>query len=210
MRINIKKLLKKMGITEMLYPGKRFVKACIQAGSFKSHSVVIDWRDPNTFRVDVKAGAYGHSLDNKELHKYPVSLQSPTYVKVKVSDEDEDEEGGRGKASGGSGGRRPKPLMNEAFGETVKGKIPELGEVMEMVVMGTELAGDKIGKALDVLSEQVAKAKVIATDILSATTDMVTRYTPPAFMQPTGDEQMAYCYDREKNQDIGRAHFNSP
>lgn len=215
MKINVKKLLSKMGIKEALYPGKRFVKACMQAGSFRNHSVVFDWRNPNSMRIDVKAGLSGNSIDAKELHNYPVSLQSPTYVKIDMSkkddrgDEDEDE-GRQGKTSGGSGGRRPKPLMSDAFLEKAEGRIPELGEVSEMVVMGSVLAKEAIGRALNVLTQQVEKAKVAASDILSAATDMVTRYTPPSFMQATGDEQAAYSYNREKNYDIGRVSFASP
>jgi hypothetical protein len=206
MQINLRKLLRACGIEEMFYPGKRFVKPCRREGQFKSHAVVLDWRDPGRIRLDVKAGLLGRDLPHEELCRYPVSLQSPTYIAIDVRDEDEEGEGeATGGGSGGGGGR--KPMMAEAFEEGVAGRIPEVGEIVEMVVMGTKLAADAFGKALGALTVQIARANVVASEVLAAATDFVTRYTPPAYMEPTGDEQAVYVYDANKNSDIGWSRF---
>lgn len=83
-QINIQELLTTAGLDEPLYPGKRVVKKCPQQGQFKSHCVVYDWRDPSKIRIEVKAGLTGRDLPNKELSKYPISLQTPTFIEVKV------------------------------------------------------------------------------------------------------------------------------
>ncbi len=84
MQINIQELLDKAGLDEPLYPGKRAVKKCPQQGQFKSHCVVYDWRDPAKIRIEVKAGLTGRDLPPKELSKYPISFQSPTFIEVAV------------------------------------------------------------------------------------------------------------------------------
>ena len=82
MLLNIKKFLKEAGITEKLYPGKLLVKKCKLTGDYKSHSVVLDWRDPGKLRLEVKAGLSGKDLEPKDLKKYPVSFQTPTYIEI--------------------------------------------------------------------------------------------------------------------------------
>jgi|AVFP01.1.fsa_nt_gi hypothetical protein len=207
MQINLKAFLRRCGIAEMFYPGKRVVRPCRQEGAFKSHAVVLDWRRPDRIRIDVEAGLLGRRLPLEDLRNYPPSLQAPTYVEIAVhghAQEDEGDGEGEGQASGsgssGSGGY----TMAHAFSQRAEGRIPAVGEVMEMVVMGVQLAAEAFGQALDAFAEQVAHARVAATDILAAAGRIVTRYTPPPFMEPRGDEQAVYVYSAEKNADIGR------
>lgn len=210
MKINLEQFLKDSGVTEAFYPGKRLVVPCQQAGEFKSHSFILDWRDPDRVRFEVKAGISGRDLENKLLKKYPVSFQSPTYVEVEVvndNDEDEETEGKRGSSDSKGHKKKKKPSalseMANAFSTMVEGKVPELGEVIEMVVMGMKIAEEAFGAVLETLTAQVSSAKICASELLSKAGDFVTKYTPPAFMEAKGNEQATYNYDREKNADIG-------
>ncbi len=211
MRVNVKQFLEEAGITEAFYPGKRLVHACRQEGQFKSHSVVLDWRNPEKIRIELRAGLTGKELSIKELKSYPVSFQTPTYVDIEiVNDNKDDDKEGKSTGSGGGGGKSPKKslesmrsLASEAFGSVREGKIPEMGKIVEMVIMGTKIAAEAYGKVMGVLAKQLHHAKIQATDLLAQAGDFVTKYTPPAFMAPTGDEQKVYKYDREKNADIG-------
>jgi hypothetical protein len=208
MKLNVKEFLKEAGISEAFYPGKRLVHACRQPGDHKSHSVVFDWRDPGKIRIDLRAGLSGKTLDIKELKYYPLSFQTPTYVEIEVINDnkskDEEEEGKKGSASGGGGKQPKKSLMaSEAFGSATEGKIPLFGKVVEMVVMGTKIAAEAYGAVLGTLAKQISHSKVAATDLLAHAGNFVTKYMPPSFMAPTGDEQKTYKYDREKNANIG-------
>lgn len=213
MQVNVKEFLKEAGITDAFYPGKRLVKQCRQSGDFKSHCVVFDWRDPSKIRVEVKAGLSGKDLEPKKLKYYPVSFQAPTYVDVEIVNDNEDEdetEGSGSKGKSGSGGKKPKKdlksmksLAMNAFGTAMEGKIPDLGKVVDMVVAGTEIAKEAYGRVLEKFAQQIEHGKIAATDLLAKAGDYVTKYTPPSFMKPTGDEQVTYKYDREKNADIG-------
>ena len=210
MEVNIKKLLSEAGLEEEnMYPGKRAVKR-FPHGEFKSHSLELNWLNPHLFRWSVHAGLSGHTLPAKELKKYPVSFQTPTYVEIetdlesKRADEDEGEEGRGGKTSGGGGGKSPQKkslrLMSEAFGTVVEGKIPEVGKIVDMMVMGMKISEKAYGAALEVLAHQVKAMKIVATEILAHAGNFVTKYTPPAFLQPKGDEDKVYKYSREKNE----------
>ena len=84
MQVNIEEFLKECGLDEPLYPGKKVVKKLPQPGEYKSHCVVYDWRNPDKIRIEVKAGLSGRDLPAKELAKYPVSFQSPTYIELDV------------------------------------------------------------------------------------------------------------------------------
>jgi hypothetical protein len=173
--------------------------------------VVFDWRNPDKIRIELRAGISGKELTIKELKNYPVSFQLPTYVDVEIINDNKEEE--EGKSTGGSGGgssKGPKKslesmrsLASEAFGSVREGKIPEFGKVVELVVMGTKIAAEAYGKVLGTLVTQIAHAKIQATELLAQAGNFVTKYTPPSFMAPTGDEQKVYKYDREKNADIG-------
>lgn len=216
MQVNVKQFLEESGITEAFYPGKRLVHSCRQPGEYKSHCVVLDWRNPEKIRIEVKAGLSGKDLEPAKLKYYPVSFQTPTYVDIEVvndnEDEKEDEEESKGKSGkGGSGGKKPKKntleamklMASEAFGDVMEGKVPELGNIKEMVVLGTQIAAEAYGNVMGKLAHGIAHAKVSTTDMLAQAGKFVTKYTPPAFMKPTGDEQATYKYDREKNADIG-------
>ncbi len=86
MQVSIKEFLDDCGLNEPFYPGKRVIKKLPQSGENKSHCIVYDWRDPDKIRIEVKAGLSGRDLPPKELSKYPVSFQTPTYIKLDVND----------------------------------------------------------------------------------------------------------------------------
>ena len=223
MLLNVKEFLEHADIQESLYPGKRIVKPCKQIGQYKNHCVVIDWRDPDMINIDVRPGLSGKLLEPEMVKKYPVCFQMPTQVKIKVvnekgdSKDDEDEEKGS-KGKGGSGGKKPAKkkkkledmeVIAARFGDSAEGKIPLLGEIKEMVVMGVEIAKEAFANAFAELTHQINHAKISATEILAKAADMVTRVQPPSFMKPTGDETAKYTYDRDKNENIGfRMSFN--
>lgn len=212
MKLNIKEFLKESGIKEPFYPGKRLVRQCVQTGQFKSHSVALDWRDSEKIRIDIRAGVTGRTLPNDQLKKYPVSFQSPTYVVIEVSNddvEDEDESKGKSSGGGGKGNKKKKSLgdMARAFGEVIEGKIPDAGKIVEMVVMGKEIAAEAYSSVLMTLKNQIEHAKICTTALMAKTGSLVTKFTPPAFMEAKGDETATYKYDREKNLDIG---FKAP
>jgi len=155
MHIDIKNFLNDADIQEELYPGKRLIKSCKQMGEFKNHCVVMDWRDPETLKIEIQPGLSGKQLAPEIQKKYPVCFQMPTYVKIKVtndndgSEEDEDESKGKSGKSGGGSGKKPakKKLEDIAviaarFGHEAEGKIPSVGEVKEefMQPVGDETA----------------------------------------------------------------------
>ena len=215
MQVNVKQFLEEAGITEAFYPGKRLVHSCRQPGEYKSHCVVLDWRNPDKIKIEVKAGLSGKDLEPKQLKYYPVSFQTPTYVDIEIindnkDDKDDEEEKGKSGKSGG-GGKKPakkklsdvKLMASEAFGTVMEGKIPEAGKIIEMVVLGTQIAAEAYSNVMGKLAHGIAHAKISTTDMLAQAGKFVTKYTPPSFMKPTGDEQATYKYDREKNADIG-------
>lgn len=210
MKINVKEFLAESGITEPFYPGKRLVHACKQIGQFKSHCIVLDWRDPAKIRMEVKAGLSGKDLEPAKLKYYPVSFQTPTYVDIEViNDNESGEEEGKSSSSSG-GGKSPKKnlsdmksLASDAFGAVMEGNVPELGKIVEMVVLGTKIAADAFGAVMGEFAHQIEHAKISTTELLAKAGDFVTKYKPPSFMKPKGDEQANYKYDREKNANIG-------
>ena len=217
MKVNVKEFLKESGITEAFYPGKKLVHSLRQTGEFKSHCVVLDWRNPDKIRIEIKAGLSGKDLEPKKLKYYPVCFQTPTYVEIEMvegndntEDESGDEEGKSKSSSSGGGGKSPKKslesmklMATEAFGSVREGKVPELGKIVEMVVMGMTVAKEAYGAVMGTLAHQVHHAKITATDLLASAGKSVTKYMPPSFMAPRGDETAKYKYDREKNADIG-------
>jgi hypothetical protein len=192
MNVKIQEFIEKAGLKEPLYPGKRLIQVCA-VGPFKSHSIVYDWRNPAQLRIEIKAGTNGHNLPLKELQKYPVSFQAATFVVIEIDHEDEEE----GKA--GSGSRAPKAQKSmTGFMKVAQGKIPSVGKIVEMVVMGKEVAKEAFGKVFETLTSQITKLALSPTDLLAKAGNLVTKYTPPAFMEAKGDEQASYQYDREK------------
>ena len=67
-----------------------------------------------------------------------------------------------------------------------------------MMVAGKEVAVEKFGQVIGELTHQIEHGKVIVTELLSKASDMVTKYEPPSFLKPKGDETAKYSYDREK------------
>jgi hypothetical protein len=215
MRINIAEFIAQAGLAEPFYPGKRIVKACPQPGEFKCHCVVYDWRDPNRIRVEVKAGLSGNDLSKKQLAFYPVSFQIPTYIEIDVASGNvsehrrfvEDEEG-EGEATEGSGssdskGHKKKRSLSaglNSFAEAVKGAVPNLGTIKDVVVMGKHIAVEAYGTVLMTFADQAAKGKILASELMSKAGSLVTRFTPPPFLKATGTEDAVYKYDRVKNE----------
>ena len=217
MQINIQEFIQQAGLSEPFYPGKRVIKACPQPGEYKSHCVVYDWHDPSLIRIEIKAGLSGKDLSAKELVRYPISFQAPTFIEIDVktgsiktlraNDEDEDEEGGEGR-SGKSGGGGKKPAMKKpedrislmSFSSAAEGLIPELGKIVNMVVLGMKIGEDAYNKVLDKFFVQVSHAKVAATDLMAAAGKLITKYTPAASLKPSGNEDKVYKYNREKNE----------
>lgn len=216
MKLNIKEFLQEAEISEAFYPGKRLVKTCRQPGEYKSHCVVLDWRDPDKIRIEIKAGLSGRDMDPKKLKYYPVCFQSPSHIDIEiVNDNEEDEEKGKASGKGGSGGKGMKKkddlaklsdmkqMAASAFGSVMDGNIPALGNIVDMVIMGSQISKNAYGAVMGALAKQLQGSKVVATELLASAGNFITKYTPPSFMKPTGDETAQYKYDREKNADIG-------
>lgn len=216
MLLDIQEFLEEIEIKDRVYPGKKSIKPCKQTGEFKSHCVVMDWHDPDVLHMEVKAGISGKTLDNKDLKKYPVCLQMPTYVKIEIvndnddQDDDEEEKGKKGKGESGSGGKKPakKKLEDIAkiasrFSEEAEGKLPSVGKIVDMMVMGMKVAEEAFNTVFGELVKQIKASHIAATELLAKAGDIVTRVQPPSFMTPKGDETVKYNYDREKNANIG-------
>jgi len=224
MLINVKEFLDHADVQESLYPGKRIVKSCKQIGQYKNHCVVFDWRDPDMIKIDVRPGLSGKLLAPEIIKEYPVCFQMPTHVKIKVVndnedvDDDDEEEGKGSKGKSGGGGKKPAKkkkslddieVIAARFAEQAEGKIPLLGEIKEMMVMGVEIAKEAFANAFTELTSQLKHAKISATGILAKAVDLVTRVQPPSYIKPTGDETAKYTYDRSKNENIGfKMNFN--
>lgn len=190
MNVKIAEFIAKTGLKEPLYPGKRVVQIAA-TGEFKSHSIVYDWCDPSFLKIEIIAGTSGHLLPLKELKKYPISFQAPTHVIIEITSDSDEEEG-----KSGSGSRSMKSLSG--FAKVAEGKMGALGKVVEMVVMGKEIAAEAFEKVFDTLVHQIEKLKISPTDLMAKAGNLVTRYMPPAFLEAKGDEQAKYAYDREK------------
>jgi len=212
MQVNVRQFLEQSGITEPFYPGKRLVHKCQQPGEFKSHCVVLDWRDPETIRIEVKPGLSGRDLDISKLKNYPVSFQTPTYVDIEIVNDNEDEEEEEGKSSGKGGGGGKKParkledvaaFASEAFGKVVDAAAPEAGKIVQMVILGTQIAKEGYANAMGSLAQGMAQMKIGATDMLASAGKLITKVEPPSFMKPKGNETAKYNYSAEKNADIG-------
>lgn len=208
MNVNIEKLLDECNLKERVYPGKRVVQKMPQPGDYKSHCVVYNWQNAERLRIEVRPGTSGRTLTPKDLKKYPVSFQAETYVDIGILDEDEDgeEETGKGKAGkGGSGGKKPKKKKASSlssFANVAEGKLPNLGDIRKMVVMGKEIAKEAMATMLESFVKQIKKAKIAPIDLMADVGKMVTKYMPPSFMEAKGDtdNMKPYKYDREKNE----------
>lgn len=218
MQINVKNFIEQAGLSEPFYPGKRVIKACPQPGEYRSHCVVYDWHEPSRIRIEIKAGLSGKDLSPKDLVRYPISFQAPTFMEIDVetgilrtvdpaanenSEDDEDGDGETRSGKSGSGGRKiGKKLTTSlrSFASAAEGMVPEKGTIVTMVVLGMEIAKEAYGQVLDKFFDQVGHAKMAATDLMAAAGKLLTRYTPPAFMEPKGNEDKVYKYNREKNE----------
>ena len=220
MDVNIQEFIRQAGLEEPFYPGKRVVKACPQPGEYKSHCVVYDWHDPAHIRIEIKAGLSGRDLPLKELTRYPISFQAPSFIEIDVKtgsiksisaraqddDEDDDEESGSSGKKSGGGGKRPAVKRKQegvslmSFVSAAEGKVSEMGKVVQMVVMGMEIAKEAYSAVLDKFFVEVQHAKITVSDLVVAAGKLVTKFTPPAFLKPKGDETKVYKYNREKNE----------
>lgn len=214
MKVDIQELLGATDLDgETLYPGKRLVKKYVQHGEYKSHCVVLDWHDPKTFRLELKAGTSGHTLDVKELRHYPVTFQAATYLDVKtmndnkVHDEDDEEEGEEGKGKSGGGGKKPlkkkgidDPALSSlgAFSQMAEGAVSTLGEITKFVIMGKEIAKEGYAQALENLKEQLHQTKIMVMDLMKDVGNVIKQVTPGGGLQAKGTEAIKYKYDAEK------------
>lgn len=214
MQINIKDFIDQSGLEEPFYPGKRIVKLCPQPGEYKSHCVVYDWRNPELIRIEIKAGLSGRDMPANDLVRYPVSFQAPSFIEIDVntgemrsvegSTDDEDEESGTGSKGKAGGGKRPAKkksgLSLSSFATAVVGLLPENGIVSQIVIMGKEIAESAYASVLHKFETQIQHAKISTSDLMAAAGKLVTKFTPPAFLKPKGDENKVYKYNREKNE----------
>lgn len=218
MQINIKEFIEQSGLEEPFYPGKRVIKLCPQPGEYKSHCVVYDWRNPSLIRIEIKAGLSGRDMPANDLVRYPVSFQAPSFIEIDVhtgemrsfegsADDEEDEDSGS-KGKSGSGGKRPahKPekkksgLSLASFATAVVGLLPEQGIVSQIVIMGKQIAENAFASVIHKFETQIEHAKISTSDLMAAAGKLVTKFTPPAFLKPKGDESKIYKYNREKNE----------
>ncbi len=197
MKVKIEEFIEKTGLKEPLYPGKRLVQTCA-IGPFKSHCIIYDWRNPHQLKIEIRAGTSGQSIPLKELQQYPVSFQAATHVVIEIANDDEEGEESQGKS--GSGKRNPKAKKKSLTGfmKVAEGNIPAAGKIVEMVVMGKEIAKDAFGQVFETLANQIEKLKISPTDLMAKASNIITKYSPPAFMEAKGDEHANYSYDREK------------
>jgi hypothetical protein len=204
--LHIIDLLKSIGINEQFYWGKRIVKSLPQPGSFKNHAVVANWIEREKIRLELRAGLSGKTLSAKELANYPLQFQSETFFELHVEDQSEKEDskgktgkGGKGSVSHAFKRRDPDALRN-SFWDARSEKIATCAKLSRGVVMGMEIGRDALERVFDQFCEQVRHARVLATDLLASAGKAITRFTPPPFMAPRGDEDKVYKYDREKNE----------
>ena len=213
MQVNIQELVKKSGLNEKIYPGKKLVKKYAQPGEFKSHCVAFDWRS-DVLRVELKAGMTGRDLDLKDLKNYPVSYQAPTFLELisndlvdsKQKDEIEDEEEDETKGKSGGGGKKPATKKLEdsqislsAFDKVTEGLVPEMAVIEKFVVMGKELAQEAFAQAFENLKEQLHQTKVMAMDIMKNVDNIIKKATPGGGLEARGDESINYQYDTDRN-----------
>jgi hypothetical protein len=191
MKLNLKEFMQECGVEEKIYPGKRLVHRLPKSGEFKSHCVVYDWHDPQTLHIEVLAGLSGRQLPPKDLRKFPISFQSPTYIDIDMaananfkfeeeafSDDEEDEDGNASSSSGGGKGlKSKKPKALNAFSRVVEGRIPEIGEVKKLVLMGKDIAKNAMGAVLESLAAQIKSRSVAPVNLLANITN-VTKVAP--------------------------------
>lgn len=213
MRFNIVELLKSLGVEETLYWGKRLIRALPQPGQYKNHSIVVNWREPERIRVELKAGLSGKTMTAKELANYPLQFQSETFFEMTVdtkgdAEDDGDAKGEKGRAGnagkGGAAGHKHKRTREEGlsgfFASAHSEKVPTHAKLTKGVVMGMEIAREALDGVFTQFCEQVKHAKILATDLLASAGKAITRFTPPPFMAARGDEDKVYKYDRVKNE----------
>jgi hypothetical protein len=205
MRLKITDLLERLGLAaETLYWGKRLVKPLPQPGAFKSHSVVAHWVVPERIRIDLRAGLSGKTLTGKDLAQYPLPFQTETFFEFAVEDDDaKDKKDGKGKAGSGGGAalrKKKDDLLTGFFAQAQDQSLPTHAQLARGVVMGMEIGKNALENVFDLFCQQLQAAKVLASDLLASAGKTITRYTPPPFMSPRGDEHKVYKYDRAKNE----------
>ncbi|PZP56555.1 MAG: hypothetical protein DI586_03390, partial [Micavibrio aeruginosavorus] len=87
-----------------------------------------------------------------------------------------------------------------SFSSAAEGLVADAGKLVNMVVMGMQIAEEAYGKVLDKFYSQIEHGKMAATDLMAAAGKLITKYTPAAFLKPTGNEDKVYKYNREKNE----------
>ncbi len=112
-----------------------------------------------------------------------------------------EDESGEGDETGSFSGSDEDITIKDLheFSSAAEGFIADVGDITKMVVMGMEIAQTAFEGVLNAFVDQVNSAKISCTNILSAAGNYITKYMPPAFMDPTGDETANYEYSVEKN-----------
>lgn len=168
----------------------------------------VSFQSPTFIEIDVHSGRMKHMSANAEkLSHFASAAQN------RNDEDDTDEDSSTSGKSGGGGGKRPaKKSKSElertekfsskisSFTSAVAGKLPDVGNIVNVVIMGMKIAEEAYKNVVDKLTTQMKHAKIVTAELMIAAGKMVMKYTPPAFLQPKGDENKTYKYNREKNE----------
>ena len=87
-----------------------------------------------------------------------------------------------------------------SFSSAVEEFSLKVEKIVEIVVMGMKIAEEAYSNVLDRFATQINHAKIVTAELVAAAGKLVTKFTPPAFLKPAGDETKVYKYNREKNE----------
>lgn len=163
----------------------------------------VSFQSPTFIEIDVNSGRLKNASDGAQ--RLITKTES-----IHEDDESEDTTSSSGKSGGGGGKRPSKKLKTDhaqnistqrsSFGSAVAGQLPDIGNIINVVVMGMKVAEDAYKNVIDKLSNQIKHAKIVTAELMIAAGKAVVKYTPPAFLKPKGDENKTYKYNREKNE----------
>ena len=85
MRMDMQKFLEEAGLKESLNPGEIKQIHHISEKEGSSYTVVYDRKtDPSKIRVELRPGLTGNFPDKKELSRYDLWLQTPTFIEAEI------------------------------------------------------------------------------------------------------------------------------
>lgn len=169
----------------------------------------VSFQSPTFIEIDVHSGRMKQMSTNAERMSH---FASAAHKDEDEGEGDSDEDGSNSGKSGGGGKRPAKKSKSElenagklssqisSFTSAVAGKLPDVGNIVNVVVMGMKIAEEAYKNVVDKLTTQMKHAKIVTAELMIAAGKMVMKYTPPAFLQPKGDENKTYKYNREKNE----------